>query len=141
MSITYQVTDDTPFMLLKLKCRIFEKWKTHCKGHGIKNIDEYGNEYYLQNAIYCIHILKEAKYKFGLDHSQRSDKDRITFPNGYYVLSTRQPNYTFIEDPDVLHFVFHFDLGSNRSLHKELNRRMKVSFGKEDDKSLDDKLE
>lgn len=110
----------------KLKKEIFFKWRKYRS--EIYNLDFFGNEYYLLNGIFCIHITKEAKYRFGQLTTERKLGERMEFPNGYYVLSTRLPNYILIDDPDILQFILHFDLRGGKSLHDELKRRLGVDL-------------
>lgn len=117
---------------IRLKRQVFNKWRLQSRE---KNLDHYSNEYYLENGIYCIHITKEGKYKFGLECTNRRDAERIVFDNGYYVMSTRTANFTFIDDADVLHFVLNFDLCSGKSLHKELRRRLNVDLFTKDEQT------
>jgi hypothetical protein len=113
----------------RLKRLVFSKWKKFCIQNNERNIDWQGNEYYLHNGIFCIHITDEkSKYRYGSDATSRYQGERNHFEPGYYILSTRTPNYTIIDDPDVLHFILHFDLRAKKSLHKELKRRMGVEF-------------
>lgn len=112
----------------RLKIKIFQKWRTFCNADFCGNRDRFNNEYYLVNGIYVIKITEDAKYKFGLHTVQRRQEEGVKFDNGYYVMSTRHPNFYIIDDPDILHFIFHFDLTQKKSLHKELRRRLKVDL-------------
>lgn len=95
------------------------------------NIDFQGNEYYIDNGIVAYHITVGAYYKFGMQTREFYGQPvRKYFDTGFYVLSTRRPNYLIIEDSDVLHFILDFPLSSNNklSLHRELKRCLGVDF-------------
>lgn len=114
---------------LALKRRIFHKWKVMSLGREHKNLDFQGNEYYLLNGIICYHLSKPGFYKFGkTPRLYYGQNEREEFKEGWYVMSTRKPNYEIIEDPDILHFILHFDLFSGKSIHRELKKRMGVEF-------------
>ena len=147
MSIAYYPSDDngtlpTPSITAKyiitLKRMIFQKWKAYCVE---SSFDHWGNEYYLANGVIVYHITHEGRYKFNIPHSYHLQSDPVIFDPGYYVMSTKRPNYLIIDDPDILHFILNYDMNQcelkvsdghkvmkPKSLHKELKRLLGIDL-------------